>query len=100
MSVGLGKGGMATERFRPVLARDQHEAIPKANPKMSANQQNKTFQDCNDLSDCVELSSTSGLYLKPTARLSITVTLPQLKSGQSISNWEVMEKLRAAIRPE
>ncbi|XP_066980950.1 trichohyalin [Macrobrachium rosenbergii] len=60
----------------------------------------KNVQECTDTSDCVELSRTSGLYLKPIARLSITVTLPQLKSGQSISNWEVMEKLRAAILPE
>ncbi|KAK8385338.1 hypothetical protein O3P69_012277 [Scylla paramamosain] len=60
----------------------------------------RSVQACTDTNDCQELSRTSGLYLKPIARLSITVTLPQLKSGQSISNWEVMERLRAAITPK
>ncbi|KAA0201199.1 hypothetical protein HAZT_HAZT007539 [Hyalella azteca] len=56
-------------------------------------------QVCEDRSDCVELLQSAGLYLKPHARISITVTLPKLKTGQSISNMEIMEKLRLAIKP-
>ena len=47
------------------------------------------YLPCTDTSDCVELSYASGLFLKPIARISITVTLPHLKAGQAISNKEV-----------
>ncbi|VDN54501.1 unnamed protein product [Dracunculus medinensis] len=41
-----------------------------------------------------------GLYLKPFARLNISICLPKLKQpGQSISNWDLMEKIRKAIKP-
>lgn len=56
---------------------------------------------CIDASDAVELFVPHGLYLKPIARLNVTVQLPQLKEpGKSISNWEVMEKLKKMIRPD
>ena len=56
---------------------------------------------CNDTSDAVELFTPQALYLKPIAKIHISVQLPQLKSpGKSISNWEVMEKLKKMVRPE
>lgn len=60
-----------------------------------------TIQTCRDTSDAVELCEPLGLYLKTVARLNVSIQLPQMKTpGKSISNWEVMEKLRQAIRPE
>lgn len=56
---------------------------------------------CSDTSDALELCENYGLYLKPMARLNVCVQLPQLKiSGKSISNWEVMEKVKGMIRPD
>ncbi|MFH4976951.1 hypothetical protein AB6A40_003660 [Gnathostoma spinigerum] len=41
-----------------------------------------------------------GLYLKQYARVNITICLPQLKQpGQSISNWDLMERLKKAVQP-
>lgn len=48
----------------------------------------------------MELSKPLGLYLKPIARLNVSVQLPSLKEpGKSISNWDLMEKLKKIIRP-
>lgn len=59
------------------------------------------FQSCSDTSDATPLSTSQSLYLKPVARLNISVQLPSLKlPGKSISNWEVMEKLRYYAAPE
>lgn len=59
------------------------------------------FHNCSDLSDATLLSSSYALYLKPVARLNVSVQLPVLKTpGKSISNWEVMEKLRQYAAPE
>ena len=56
---------------------------------------------CSDTSDAVELLEAQGLYVKPVAKVNISVQLPQLKSpGASISNWEVMEKLKKMIKPD
>ncbi|GAB6027261.1 A kinase (PRKA) anchor protein [Chamberlinius hualienensis] len=56
---------------------------------------------CKDISEAVELYPSQGLYLKPVARLSITVNLPAMNvPGKAISNWEVMEKLKVFIKPE
>ncbi|GMT19525.1 hypothetical protein PFISCL1PPCAC_10822 [Pristionchus fissidentatus] len=42
----------------------------------------------------------AGLFLRPLSKLNIVVKLPQLKTpGQSISNWDLMEKLKKAIVP-
>ncbi|XP_033127111.1 A-kinase anchor protein 17A-like isoform X2 [Anneissia japonica] len=60
-----------------------------------------TTQLCSDTSEAIELFEPQKLYLKPIAKLSISVTLPQLKSpGKSISNWEVMEKLKNMVHPD
>lgn len=45
---------------------------------------------CNDTAEAVSLSSEISLFLKPIAKVHISVQLPQMKSGgKSISNWEV-----------
>ncbi|KAK3099233.1 hypothetical protein FSP39_001309 [Pinctada imbricata] len=54
---------------------------------------------CNDTSEAVELFKSQGLYLKPIARLNVCVQLPKLKEpGKSISNWEVMEKIKSMAK--
>ncbi|XP_071450198.1 A-kinase anchor protein 17A-like [Hetaerina americana] len=59
------------------------------------------YQACFDTSDAIELFLPQNLYLKPIARLNISVQLPLLKvPGKSISNWEVMEKVRNIIKPD
>ncbi len=45
---------------------------------------------CTDTSDAEELHEAQGLWLKPIARINVSVQLPQLRTpGKSISNWEV-----------
>ncbi|KAK2716016.1 A-kinase anchor protein 17A-like [Artemia franciscana] len=59
------------------------------------------IQPCQDTSDVLKFYQEYGLFLKPVAKLHISVQLPPLKSaGQTISNWEVMEKLRSIVSPE
>ncbi|XP_062513892.1 A-kinase anchor protein 17A-like [Corticium candelabrum] len=49
----------------------------------------------------IVLLAEHGLYLKPVAKISICVTLPEIRVvGASISNWEVMERLKGLISPE
>lgn len=57
-------------------------------------------QLCGDTSEAIELHKPQGLYLKPYAKINVCVQLPQLKEpGKSISNWEVMEKVKHMARP-
>lgn len=59
------------------------------------------FQNCADTSDLLPLYLPQQLFLKPIARLNISLQLPNLKKmGKSISHWEIMEKLRELIKPE
>ncbi|CAB3244135.1 unnamed protein product [Arctia plantaginis] len=59
------------------------------------------IQVCRDLSDAVALYLPQRLYLKSFAKLNISVQLPSNKvHGKSISNWELMEKLRKMILPD
>ncbi|CAO2624234.1 A-kinase anchor protein 17A [Lemmus lemmus] len=52
----------------------------------------------HDTSEAVALCPALGLYLKPITKLTISVALPPLKPpGRSISNWEVMERLKAVV---
>ncbi|XP_032330311.1 A-kinase anchor protein 17A [Camelus dromedarius] len=52
----------------------------------------------HDTSEAVELCPSYGLYLKPITKMTISVALPQLKQpGKSISNWEVMERLKGMV---
>lgn len=60
-----------------------------------------SFQKCTDTSEAVPLEVGLGLYLKPASKIKISVQLPKLKTpGQSISTWQVMEKLKSVIRPD
>ncbi|KAM9851108.1 A-kinase anchor protein 17A isoform 1-T1 [Aulostomus maculatus] len=55
----------------------------------------------HDTTEAVCLSADYNMYLKPIAKMTISVTLPQLKlPGKSISNWEVMERVKAMVAPE
>nr|XP_043875278.1 A-kinase anchor protein 17A isoform X1 [Solea senegalensis] len=55
----------------------------------------------HDTSEAVCLSAEFNLYLKPIAKVTVSVALPQLKlPGKSISNWEVMERIKAMVAPE
>ena len=57
-------------------------------------------QVCNDTSDSVELCPARGLYLKPVTKLTILVGLPEIREvGITISNWEVMEKVKSMVAP-
>ncbi|XP_036883591.1 A-kinase anchor protein 17A [Sturnira hondurensis] len=52
----------------------------------------------HDTSEAVDLCPVYGLYLKPITKMTISVALPQLKQpGKSISNWEVMERLKGMV---
>ncbi len=43
----------------------------------------------------------AGLFLKADSRIFIEVKLPEIRaSGVAVSNWEVMEKLKALSKPE
>merc|ERR1711976_935813 len=58
------------------------------------------IQSCHDTKDVLDLFKPQGLYLKPIARLNVSVQLPQLKkAGSKISNWEVMEEVKKMARP-
>ena len=58
------------------------------------------IQSCHDTKDVLDLFKPQGLFLKPIARLNVSVQLPQLKkSGSKISNWEVMERVKEMARP-
>lgn len=55
----------------------------------------------HDTTEAVCLSAEYNLYLKPIAKMTVSVALPQLKlPGKSISNWEVMERVKAMVAPE
>lgn len=59
------------------------------------------FRSCSDTRDIVPLCPAQHLFLKPIARINISVQLPQLKApDKSISSWEVMERLRKMVKPE
>lgn len=59
------------------------------------------FRSCRDVSDIVPLYTPRALYLKPLAKVNVSVNLPQLKTpGKTISTWEVMEKIRTLILPD
>ena len=48
-----------------------------------------------------EFTILQGLFLKPIARLNISVQLPHLtEPGKTISNWEVMEKMKGMAKPD
>ncbi|XP_026677091.1 A-kinase anchor protein 17A-like [Diaphorina citri] len=59
------------------------------------------FSYCTDTSDAKILSAAYQLFLKPVARLNISVQIPELKiTGKSLSNYEVIEKIKYWAQPE
>ncbi|XP_016107549.1 A-kinase anchor protein 17A [Sinocyclocheilus grahami] len=55
----------------------------------------------SDTAEAVDLCPEFSLYLKHISRVTVSVALPHLKTpGKSISNWEVMERLKAMVHPE
>uniref|UniRef100_A0A8C7SZP2 A kinase (PRKA) anchor protein 17A n=1 Tax=Oncorhynchus mykiss TaxID=8022 RepID=A0A8C7SZP2_ONCMY len=55
----------------------------------------------HDTTEAVCLCQEYNLFLKPIAKMTLSVALPQLKlPGKSISNWEVMERVKAMVAPE
>ncbi|TRZ02350.1 hypothetical protein DNTS_019002 [Danionella cerebrum] len=54
-----------------------------------------------EASEAVVLCPQYNLYLKPISRVTVSVSLPLLKTpGRSVSSWEVMERLKAMVKPE
>ena len=53
-----------------------------------------------DFTDVRKIHPDMDLFLKPVARISITVALPKVKvAGQTISNWELQIKLKDICAP-
>ena len=49
----------------------------------------------------MDLAPSRKLYLKPIAKLHVHVSLPEIKvAGVSISNWEVMERIKSMVAPD
>ncbi|XP_048370505.1 A-kinase anchor protein 17B-like isoform X2 [Sphaerodactylus townsendi] len=54
-----------------------------------------------DPSEAMELCASQQLYLKPVAKLTISVVLPEhTSSTRALSKWEVMDKLKNMICPD
>ncbi|XP_073840166.1 A-kinase anchor protein 17A isoform X5 [Musca autumnalis] len=58
------------------------------------------IQTIQHVADCVPLYLPHSLYLKPLAKMNISVALPVNKMGKSISNLDIMEKLSQALKPD
>lgn len=51
------------------------------------------FRSCRDLSDIVPLYAPRALYLKPVAKINVSVNLPQLKvSGNDVVAFDSVQK--------
>lgn len=59
-----------------------------------------TIQPIDNDADCVPLYLPQSLFLKPFARINVSVTLPGSVTGKPISNFDIMEKLRSMVQPE
>lgn len=59
-------------------------------------------QTIQNAADLVQLYAPLNLFLKPNASLAITILLPPElgTTGKSISNFDVMDKLRQMILPD
>lgn len=59
------------------------------------------FQTCPSTWELEPLYLPQQLYLRPVAKLVITLQLPNVKKlGKSVSHWEIMDKLRELIKPD
>jgi len=57
------------------------------------------FETVLDQSDAISLCPRLNLFLKPFARIMITVQLDG-KTKTTISNWQIMERLKEWIDPD
>merc|ERR1712130_150898 len=100
-------GPDAGEKSRP---RARETAATYKNQFMSASLSKKVvgisrianFQELKDTSDLKELSIQDALFLKPIAQMNISVSIPAIvnkRNQKAISNWEVMERLKAMVAP-
>lgn len=58
------------------------------------------IQSIENVADCTPLYLPHSLYLKPVAKMQISVSLPTIKSGKSVSNLEIMDKLGVELKPD
>ncbi|EDW54999.1 GM10601 [Drosophila sechellia] len=58
------------------------------------------IQTIENVADCIPFYLPHSLYLKPLAKMQISVSLPTIKSGKSVSNLEIMDKLGAELKPD
>lgn len=58
------------------------------------------IQTIQNVNDCVPLYLPHSLYLKPLAKIHISVALPHHKTGKSISNLDIMDKLSSTLKPD
>lgn len=59
------------------------------------------MQTIQNGADLVSLYAPLNLYLKPLANLQISITLPNVSAtNKSVSNFDVMDKLRQMILPD
>lgn len=58
------------------------------------------FQKCSNTSDAVPLYLSQQLYLKPHARMRVSIHLSVKVMGKTITHYEVMERLRDLIQPD
>lgn len=59
------------------------------------------MQTIQNAADLVLLYQPLNLFLKPQNNLTITITFPSdVSAGKSISNFDVMDKLRQMILPD
>ncbi|CAF0790788.1 unnamed protein product [Didymodactylos carnosus] len=59
------------------------------------------LQLCKDLNERSDLYEPLRMHLKPIARLNISMPLPVMRiPGQTISTWEIMDKIRSLILPD
>ncbi|XP_017783391.1 PREDICTED: A-kinase anchor protein 17A-like isoform X2 [Nicrophorus vespilloides] len=58
------------------------------------------FQRCPNTSDAVPLYLPQKLYLKPIARLNVSIHITQKILGKTIKHYEIMEKLKDLIKPD
>ncbi|CAF0753067.1 unnamed protein product [Adineta steineri] len=60
------------------------------------------ISQCKDLSERGDLCESLHMYLKPIARINISVPIPPTMrvAGSTISTWEIMDKIRELILPD
>lgn len=59
------------------------------------------ISEVEDVTEAVDFNAARNLYFIPICKITLTVILPQVtEPGKSISNWEIMEKIRSIIKPD